>query len=77
MRVLFLVLLILTGCASHVSKQVGVCPPPVREPINPPKHATQKQVNKFEIQVELLREQERDRANACAQALYNIQKGMQ
>jgi hypothetical protein len=66
--------LLLSGCASTVPPKFPVCPAPVSVPELAPNHATHGQVNQLEIRVELAREAERSRGNACAAAAAAMQR---
>lgn len=68
MRALF-PLLLLAGCAAHQQAPRISCPDPVAIPAVPPRVRTAEQIASFAIRLELAREAERGRGNACAAAL--------
>ena len=69
MRVVVLALL-LAGCAARAP--TVDCPAPIPIPKAAPPHPTAKQVDALEIRVELAREAERRRAEACAGAVAEL-----
>lgn len=69
--------LLLAGCATAPvcplpPTPTTVCPPAVPVPAGLPRIHTQQQNNALEIRVELAREAERRRGDACAQALGEV-----
>jgi len=62
------VLLLLAGCAAphRVLPALPACPGPVAEPAALPHVRTPAQIGKYATAVELAREQERARGDACA-----------
>lgn len=67
MRPALALILLLVGCARAVPV-FPVCPPPVPVPASVPRVRTQAQMNQLEVAVELAREAERHRGDACADA---------
>lgn len=76
MRIIALLLVVLLGaCAANPPRALPAfppCPSPVAVPAPVPPHPTRQQVDALQIRVELAREAERDRANACAAAFKAI-----
>lgn len=60
----------LAGCSSPAAPpRFPECPGPVAVPVGAPPNPTPAQVGALEIRVELARERERNRGNACADAV--------
>lgn len=71
MRALIIVLL-LAGCAVKAEAPRISCPGPVSVPAAPPRIRTADHIAEFAIRLEVAREAERSRGNACAAALNDL-----
>lgn len=59
---------LLAGCSAPVPPTFPACPTSVRVPASLPRNPTRAQADALEIRVELAREAERERGDACAAA---------
>lgn len=64
----WVILLLLAGCTTAPPK-FSACPPAPLTPAPAPKKATAKMISDLEIRVEIAREAERARGDACAEAV--------
>jgi hypothetical protein len=67
--------LLLSGCATAAAPpRFPSCPLPISVPAPAPLHPTHAQISQLEVAVELAREAERRRADACASAVAAMQR---